>query len=191
MLYGSQHSGQAWTRSVTLSWQGPPASRQQEENAMVQHVTNFSTARFVLVSFSTCGFRCRKDSACLLENRAVETWNSFNTSSVCFCFEGLGSGVTSSSRGDHQRNRNLYLINWAPRKERIVQNLLLSPLLSVSWLFLLVSFYSLWLVLNRGGGNHDLAGLQRVVAAPPGLPEDALLPLVPILGRGALEVSTV
>lgn len=45
--------------------------------------------------------------------------------------------------------------------------------------------------LDGGGSDHHHAALQGVVAASPGLPEDALLPLVPLLGRWTLEVSAV
>ncbi|KAG7227216.1 hypothetical protein INR49_014016 [Caranx melampygus] len=45
------------------------------------------------------------------------------------------------------------------------------------------------LVLNRSGGDHHHAELQRVIAASPGLPEDALLPLVSLLGRRTLELE--
>lgn len=84
---------------------------------------------------------------------------------------------------------------WKPRphqlhqeEERIVQHLLPPPQLFVS---ASVSLYSLWLALDCGRSDHDHAVLQRVVAPPPGLPKDALLPLVPLLGRRTLEVSTV
>lgn len=45
--------------------------------------------------------------------------------------------------------------------------------------------------LGGSGSDHHHAALQRVVAASPGLPEDALLPLVALLGRRTLEVSAV
>lgn len=62
----------------------------------------FSTA-CLLFSFSICGFTCSGE-ICLSENRAVETWNSLNVCSFCFYFEGLGSGVRSSSWGRRPGN---------------------------------------------------------------------------------------
>ena len=46
-------------------------------------------------------------------------------------------------------------------------------------------------VVDLSGGHHHGGGLQGVVAPPPGLPEDPLLPLVPLLGRRAVEVPSV
>lgn len=118
--------------------QGPPPSRQQKEiTVMVQHVKKISTAHFMHVLFlsllPSVALGAGRETARLSENRAVETWNSFDVSSLCFYFWafGLGCGMKSSSQGENQGNGNLYLINQAPRKERIVQHLLLSPPLFV------------------------------------------------------------
>lgn len=74
----------------------------------------------------------------------------------------------------------------ALRKERIVKYL---SSFSLYIFFCLVLF--LWLVFDHGRSDHHHTGLQRVVAAPPGLPEDALFSLMPLLWRRALEVSAV
>ncbi len=64
---------------------------------------NCNTKNFLLhvlfVSISICGPTCREG---LSENRAVETWSSLNDRSFCFYFEGLCSGMRSSSQGDNQ-----------------------------------------------------------------------------------------
>lgn len=106
--------------------------------------------------------------------------------------EGFGSGMRLSSQGDNQAKQKIpFPHQLRTKKERTVQNLLLS--LPSFWLNLSLSvfFCSLWLVFNCSRGNHNLAGLQGIIAPPPGLPEDALLPLMSLLGRRALEVSAV
>lgn len=170
---GSGHSGWAATRPAIPSWQGAPAWCQQ----MIVRRKNFPPRVFIcpFFSFSICGSRCGGGiCSCSLNARSF--------------FSSILSG-SSTSQGDNQANGN-QLINQAQIKERIVQNIRLSPTHPRLDYFISVSVYSLWLVFDHRGDHHP-AGLQGIVAAPPGLPEDALLPLVPLLWRRALEVSAV
>lgn len=147
--------------------------------------------KFLSVPFPSVALGVEEESARLLENRAVETWNSLNVSSFSFYLEGLGSGVRSSSQGDNQGKWKPLTHPPSTKKRKNSPKCTSFPPSSLSRLFLSVSFSSLWLVYDHSRGDHHPAGLQRVVAAPPGLPEDALLPLVPLLWRRALEVSAV
>lgn len=155
----------------------------------------YSTACFLFL-FPSVALGAGKESACLSANRAAEMWNSFSLSSSCFYFEGLGSGMTFflAKRQPGKWKPLSHQPNTRIRKNSPKSRSFSPPFsfpFSFSWPFLFVSLYSLGLVLNRSGGDHHHAELQRVIAASPGLPEDALLPLVSLFGRRTLEVSTV
>lgn len=120
ILCGLQHSGQAGTRPLCSPARGLCLVPTEGINCDGTACEKLSTACFTSVSFSICGSRCR--GGIYLSLREQSSGNSLNVSSFCFYCEGLGSGVRTT-----RENRNLYLINQALRKERIVQNLLLSP----------------------------------------------------------------
>lgn len=143
ILCGLQLSGWARTCSVRLSWPGPPCFTPTEGNncngTACKEISTF--AHFIFVSSSICGSTCREGNFLSLSEQSSGNmeliWCEFF---VLLFFEPLGFGcrVKSSSQGENQGNGNHYLINQAPRKERIVQHLVLSPPLFV----LTVSFCS-------------------------------------------------
>lgn len=94
--------------------------------------------------------------------------------SACYTGKGVRQGATVTS----SKNLNQVL----PKRKT-------SPRWSFfSSLFVLML---LRLALDYGRGDHHHAGFEGIVAPPPGLPEDSLLPLVPLFGRRALEESPV
>ena len=102
------------------SCQWAPASCQRNELSAVVQGIQF---------FPSVALGAREESARLSENTAVETWNSLIMTSLCFCFEGFGSGMRSSFQGDNQENLETSASSTKQQeKERIVQHLLLSPL---------------------------------------------------------------
>lgn len=177
---------------LTAQWTGRDLPRDTPVEGPLLHANGMNCLQWCKVYnfFPSVALGAGEKSARLSENRAVETWNSLIMTSLRFYFEGFGSGMRSSFQRDYQEKLETSASSTKQQeKERIVQNRLLSPFLFVSTFSL--SLCSLRLALDCSRGNHHHAVLQRIVAAPPGLPEDALLPLVPLLGRRTLEVSTI
>lgn len=170
---------------------GPASCQQKESTAVVQHMKDFPL-HVLLFSFSICGSMCKEGICTSLREHSSGNLELIESEFLMLLFWGSGLWYevlltgrqpgkmeTSASPTKHQE------------KERIVQNLLLSTLFSLSQPFLKGYLYSLGLALDGSRGDHHHAVLQRVVTAPPGLPEDALLPLVPVLRRRTLEVSAI
>lgn len=148
ILCGLQHSGRARTCSVKLSWPWAPCFTPTEGNYFNGTACKeISTARFIFCLFFHLWLYVQGRK--LLVSQRTEQWKHGTHLMWVFVllfFEplGFGCGMKSSSQGENQGNGNHYLINQAPRKERIVQHLLFSLPLFV----LTVSFWSVFILYD-------------------------------------------
>lgn len=195
ILCGLQHSGRARTCSVKLSWPWAPCFTPTEGNYFNGTACKeISTARFIFCLFFHLWLYVQGRK--LLVSQRTEQWKHGThlmwvlCASIFWAFRlWLWDEVFFTGRKPGKWKPLPHQPSTKKRKNSPTSTFF-SPSLCLNC-FILVGLYSLWLILNCSGSNHHHAGLQGVVAAPPGLPEDTLLPLVPLLGRRALEVSSI